>query len=115
MPLDAFGKNIRPGDLVAMSFSSGKDITINCVMELKPKTVILNSGGSIRGLKTIVITEEQARQHNVDNFIGRRSVYDDVQKKWVPCEKTPEQRRDEFVNSVIEMARKIKENYNIVD
>ena len=107
MAVDAFGRELRPGDLIAIGSSSSKFVSVDVVVDVKPKTV-----DGTRGLKVIIITEDNVRNHHPDNY-KNRYIQAEGMGRWIKDERPLTEIRDENAERLIEASRKIKAQYNI--
>ena len=109
MAVDAFGRELRPGDLIAIGYSSSKFVSVDVVVDVKPKTV-----DGTRGLKVIIITEDNVRNHHEDNYKNQHRLSEDG-RRWIVDERLPSVIRDENAERLIEASRNLKAQYNIED
>lgn len=109
MTIDAIGQEIKPGD-ICLVFARGGKSTLVVAEIIKPKTI-----NGIKSSGLIVISEEQALSHRVENYanVFVWKTDDDGQQRRV--KEIPQERKERIVDSAITKSRDLKEKFGIQD
>lgn len=108
--IDSVGKEIRPSDICLVFCSGGKSDLIVAEI-IKPKTINGTKSSSL-----IVITEEQARNHRIENYKGFWAWGEKDENGRTPkIQIHPQERKIEKLEKIFKLSRELKTLYNIED